>query len=282
MKISKTTCGILALLAVAAIGLYFQLGTGKSPAEEDSSARRSRLIREERATGKRRMQARREKTVKPDAKSHAVRVKPRMFQLDDDEEAKLNEFSRSILRDLQSALDSENFARVSKLVAKMLETPPDPKFGKEGVHTLLRRKAVEALGWFGAKAMPELVAMLGDADPEIVQATFDQFSLALEDISLSDYERADIVTMAAKVLTNADDLEMLFMEINNMRPSVGVGALVEICLEGTDAAKAQMPEAIEFFTGEDNITTVEDMENWLAKNPDDPDADDFYGGDKGE
>lgn len=70
----------------------------------------------------------------------------------------------------------------------------------------------------------------------------------------------------------------MFMEINNMRHSVGASLLVEICLNGTETAKALMPEQIEFFTGEDNLVTVEDVEKWLENNPDGPDDDDLYGG----
>ena len=282
MKVDKKLIAIsAALMAVAAVGLCFQLGSdGGEDKAADEAALRSRKIREVRMAGKKRAEARR--AVRQDVKVAVDREKPRVLELEDDEEAKLNDFSRKILEDLQAALDSENFSRVSKLVAKMLEIPPDPKFGKEGVAALLRRKAVEALGWFGAKAMPELVAMLGDADPEIVQTTFDQFTLALEDISLSDYERADIVVMASRVLRNTDDLEMLFMEVNNMRHSVGAGALVEICQDGTPEAKSLMPETIEFFTGEDNLQTVEDVEKWLAENPDGADDDDLYGGDTDE
>lgn len=287
MKIDLKLTGISVLLiAVAAVGLYFQLGRHGSGAagdgDSDFSSTRIQDIEQRRNAGKIRARARREAARAGKTAVRIEREKPKILELEDDEEAKLNDFSRKILQDLQAALDSENFSRVSKLVAKMLEIPPDPKFGKDGVAALLRRKAVEALGWFGAQALPELVGMLGDADPEIVQSTFDQFSLALEDISLSDYERADIVVMAAKVLKNTDDLEMLLMEINNMRHSVGAGALVEICLEGTDAAKALMPDTIEFFTGEDNIVTIEDMERWLAENPDGEDDDDLYGGDTEE
>lgn len=210
------------------------------------------------------------------------RAKPRFLMLEDEEEKKLNDFSRKILAELQAALDSENFSEVQRLVAKMLEIPPDPKFGAEGVSTILRRSAVEALGWFGAKGLPELAALLADPDPEISQATIDQFNLALEDITLSDYEKADIISMAAKILTDLDGLEMMFMEINDMRHSVGAGLLVDICLNGTDVAKGLMKDQIEFFTGEDNLFTVQDIENWLQNNPDGPDDDDLYGGFKDE
>lgn len=206
------------------------------------------------------------------------REKPRLLELEDDEEAKLTEYSKRILRELQAALDAEDFKSVSRLVCKMQEIPPDPLFGKEGVAAILRRKAIEALGWFGATALPELSGMLADPDPEIVQATLDQFQLALEDVTLSDYERADIISMAAKVLKDTDGLEMIFMEINNMRHSVGAGLLVDVCLNGTEEAKGLMKDAIEFFTGEDDLSTVEDVERWLSENPDGEDDDDLYGG----
>lgn len=266
----------IAVVALAACWMYSVFSYSEEDAKADAKAVKAQLIEAKR-------QAKIDEMNRRNANRRSgaeKREKPKMLDLDEDEEAKLNDFSRKVLRDLQDALDNENFKTVSRLAQKMMEIPPDPMFGKEGVDSILRRKAVEALGWFGAQALPELAGMLADADPEISQATFDQFSLALEDISLSDYERADIVVMAAKVLTNVDNLEMLFMEINNMRHSVGADALVQICLEGTEPAKSLMPEAIEFFTGEDNLVTVEDVENWLRENPDGEYDDDLYGGDK--
>lgn len=265
-----------AVVVLAACWMYSIFSYSEEEAKADAKAIKAQIIEAKRQAKIEEMNRRKANRRSAPGK----REKPKMLDLDEDEEAKLNDFSRKVLRELQEALDNENFKTVSRLAQKMMEIPPDPMFGADGVDSLLRRKAVEALGWFGSQALPELAGMLADADPEIAQATFDQFSLALEDISLSDYERADIVVMAAKVLTDVDNLEMLFMEINNMRHSVGADALVQICLEGTEQAKALMPEAIEFFTGEDNIVTIEDVEQWLMNNPDDEYDDDFYGGDK--
>ena len=281
MKIVKINWLILVsavILVLACAWMYFSVSTDKTNVENNAKRVKAQLIQENRhrQIEKARKRRKGELQLRADTK----RPKPRMIDLDLDEEAKLNEFSRKVLRELQDALDSQDFAVVSRLAQKMMEIPPDPMFGASGVDTLLRRKAVEALGWFGGQALPELVGMLADTDPEIVQTTFDQFTLALEDISLSDYERADIVVMASKVLTNTDDLEVLFMEINNMRHSVGADALVQICLEGTSESQSLMPDAIEFFTGEDNLETVEDVEKWLQENPDGEDDDDLYGGDK--
>ena len=262
---------MLSMCAVGVYKIFFAAEKSEKPNEESISYR-SKQIAE---NGRR---AKRARTRVLERKVREKAEKPRLLDLNDEEEAKLNAYSRKILSDLQEALDSENFGKVRSLVRKMLEIPPDPKFGAEGVSKLLRRSAVEAMGWFGAKGIPELAGLLADADPDIAQSAFDQFDLALQDITLSDYERADIISLAAKALTDVDGLEMLFMEINNMRNSVAAGLLVDICLNGTEAAKGLMPDQIEFVTGEDNIVSVEDIENWLKNNPDGPDDDDLYGG----
>lgn len=234
MKISKNTFILaIASVVICAWGIY-NVFLSDSDVELAKHEEKTRKIRMEK---KEKNKVRRARTRIRKDKIAVKREKPQLLALDDDEDAKLNEYSRKILADLQKALDSENFSLVKKLVAKMLEIPPDPKFGAEGVATLLRRNAVEALGWFGAKGLPELAALLADPDPDVAQASIDQFNLALEDITLSDYERADIISMAAKVLKDPDGLEMMFMEINDMRHSVGAGLLVDICLNGTDVAK---------------------------------------------
>lgn len=281
MKIDMKTVGLTALcLAVAAGGLWFQLthaDRSKAKTVAEVTKPTARQIIEAKAAEAR---ARRRAKLQGKTPSAAVqREKPRVM-LDDEEERKLNSFSRMILRELQEALDGERLEAVRMLVAKIQETPPDPAFGSAGVAELIRRKSIEAMGWFGAAALPELVGALTDPNPEIAQASFDQFQLALEDISLSDYERAEIILMASTALMDKDNLEMLFMEINNMRHSVGAELIAGICENGTDPAKDLIPDTLEFFTGEDDIVTVEDLDRWLQENPDGPDDDDLYGGDK--
>lgn len=271
----RIVCALAALTAV--FGAVYFLCVGETPQENltpvvhrPKKAKRTVKI------------PKRTRIAAPVSRTQQVSEKPSMLEFDDDEEAKLNEFSKRLLAELQDALDSEDFYKVRKLVEKLLETPPDPKFGAEGVANLLRRKAVEAMGWFGARGLPELVGLLADADNEISEAAFDQFTLALEDISLSDYDRADIVAMAARVLSDSDNLETLFMEINNMRHSVGVKLLTDIWMNGTESAKGLLKEQIEFFTGEDNIASIEDLNKWLEENPDGPDDEDLYGRDEDE
>lgn len=211
--------------------------------------------------------------------------RPNVFE--DVDEAELTDLARKVLLSLQQALDTENYSEIKDILAMCSQAPRGSlsKSGKSGpavVPVMLRRKLVEAMGWFGAEAIPELVEFIADADEDVSQMAKDQFQLALEDISLSDYERAQIVVLAAQAVTDSDFLDQVFAEINNMRHSVGASTLVNICENGTEPAKALMPDAIEFFTGEDNIQTVEDVEKWLEANPDGPDDDDLYGGSKDE
>jgi HEAT repeat protein len=148
-----------------------------------------------------------------------------------------------------------------------------------GLPVYLRRKLVEALGWFGAEGMPEIVDFLGDENSEVAEAAIEQFELALEDITLGDRARAEIVAMASKALHDRDALERIFMEISNMRNSVAVPVLVDICKNGTDEARELSPETISFVTGTDEgeIVTVDDIQKWLGENPDGEDDEDLYG-----
>ncbi len=62
-----------------------------------------------------------------------------------------------------------------------------------------------------------------------------------------------------------------------MRNTVAANTIFSICQDGTPEAKDLMSEVIPFVTGEDDIVTVEGLENWVANNPDGEDDDDLYG-----
>jgi hypothetical protein len=209
-----------------------------------------------------------------------VREKPKMLEVDDEEMAELTDLAKKLLVSLQAALDAEDFEQIKSILA-MIENSPRGVLSKtaNGIPVYLRRKLVEALGWFGAEGMPEIVDFLGDENQEVAEAAIEQFELALEDITLGDRARAEIVVMASKALHDHDALERIFMEISNMRNSVAIPTLVEICQTGTEEARDLMPETIPFVTGTDEgeIATVEDMEKWLSENPDGEDDEDLYG-----
>ena len=206
-----------------------------------------------------------------------TRVKPSML-LDDEEEKELTELARKVLASLQTALDNEDFDQIRQIL-EMVQNASKGSLGRhsEGMPVALKKKMIEAISWFGAQGLPELIGFIADADEDVAQMALDQFEQALSDISLGDRERARIVSMASTVLTDTDALEQIFMEIANMRNSVAANTIFTICQDGTPEAKRLIVDTMEFVTGEDNIKTVEDLERWLTENPDGPDDEDLYG-----
>ena len=128
------------------------------------------------------------------------RQKPSILNLEDAEEKELTDLARKVLASLQSALDAEDFDQLLKII-EMTSNAPKGSLSKfmEGMPVALRKRLVEALGWFGARAIPELAGFLADADPEVFQMTLDYFEQALSDVTLGDRERSRIVTLSTSV-----------------------------------------------------------------------------------
>ena len=284
MKVHKkiTLGAISAIILLIGVGILF-IGGGEGDADVSSSKPKLR----ERANRRQKTNARR---VNSDAKKRQerrtsvksvrleAREKPRMLFLDDEEERELTDLARKVLASLQAALDAEDFEQIRQIF-DMTRSATKGSLGKtvSGMPDALKKKMIEALGWFGAQGLPEMLDFLADANPEVSQMAIDRFEEALTDITLGDRERAKIVVMASTVLTDNDALEQIFMEISNMRNTVAANTIYSICQDGTPQAKALMPETISFVTGEDDITTVEGLENWVVNNPDGEDDDDLYG-----
>ena len=215
---------------------------------------------------------------KETAIAEAARVKPNVSELDDEESRELTDLAKKVLASLQSAIDSNDLAQIRAIIETVKNSPKGSLSNfAEGLPVALRKRLVESLGWFGNDAIPDLMEFLADSDSDVSQMAIDQFQLALEDITLGDRERADIVAAASHVVTDTDFLDMLFMEISNMRNSVAAQAMADILLYGTEEAKSLIPDTIEFVTGEENMSTVEDIERWSNDNPDGPDDEDLYG-----
>lgn len=205
-----------------------------------------------------------------------TRVKPSMF-LDNEEEKELTELARKVLASLQTALDNEDFSQIRQ-VLEMAQNASKGSLGRntDGMPVALKKKLIEAISWFGAQGLPELIGFIADANEEVAQMALDQFEQALSDISLGDRERAKIVSLASTVITDSDALEQIFMEISNMRNSVAANTIFTICQDGTPEAKKLIVGTMELVTGED-IKTVEDLAKWAAENPDGEFDEDLYG-----
>ena len=204
-----------------------------------------------------------------------VREKPR-FELDEDDESKLNDEQRKTINAIRLALDNDDRKTVLQLVQTLQKSEEWP----DGIPKSIKMAAIEALGWFGSSCLPELAGFLADADSEVVEAAIERFEEMLSDIDLSDRERSKILVQASKVIDDSDAMDSMLSELNNMRHSVAIETIKQLMAEGGAATKSILTEAIEFYTGEEGLDTPEKLDKWLKENPDDEDDEEFYGASK--
>ena len=277
MKNSKLTFVVVCVAGLlCALSAYFFSSSGKS---DPKGVGPSKVERGKKFTKKYPVARRR---LRPDGKlrvdgndTHAEktgRVKP-TFELDADEEAQLNEEQRRTIAAIRAALDEDSRKTIVKLVQKLQASDEWP----DGIPKSIKMAAIEALGWFGSSCLPELSGFLGDADAEVVQSAIDKYSEMIGDVELSDYERAEILIAASQVINDAEAMDTMLFELNNMRHSVAAETMKTIMQVGTEATKEVLPANIEFVTCEEGITTPEQIDKWLEENPDDEGDDEFYG-----
>lgn len=119
----------------------------------------------------------------------------------------------ALIAAVQDALDAEDFARTVRAAEAALKSA-DPQ---------VRLEAVEALGWFDEKALPELTSCMADPDEEVAEAARDHWEGALSLVE-SPRERASIATMALGTITDTDSLTMIGSQFTNAATEIIDGA----------------------------------------------------------
>ena len=102
-----------------------------------------------------------------------------------------------ILDALRSAFDKENKAQVLQIVRDIQKN----KGWEDSTPKIIKEEALEALDWFGVDTLPEVVGFLADKDKEILESAIDRFESAVEDSDIKEIDRANILVMAAQVIT---------------------------------------------------------------------------------
>ena len=197
-----------------------------------------------------------------------------LSKMDDDEEAALTEEYRKLLADIRKALDSENRRSIRKILSKIQSNPN----WLASTPSVIKRELLDAMGWFGASCLPEVVGFLADEDADVAQLAIEKYEEALSDIGLSDRERAKILVLASQLITDSDVMDSMLFELNNMRHSVAVDTIKQLMASGGAATQTVLPDNIEFYTGEEGMNTPEKLDQWLKDNPDDEWDEEFYGG----
>ena len=274
---------VVAAIAVGAIGAWFLMPSDSVAADEllEKEQKMSKTVRSgavKKIT---------EISVSRNGGKKSVRIveseatRPNVIEdADIDDVDKLSDAQRSVLNEIQAALDADDYKALKKALSKLTASVKSGGLGGyANVPRVIRAAAVQALGWFGKTAALDLVDFMADSDAEISSDAFDQFDFALQDVDMSDFERAAIVKTTAKALTDPDWIDSLLMCLNDMRNSVKGATAISIITEGTPQVKAALLENIDFYLDE-GISNADDVRKWMEENPDDPEDEEFYGGEK--
>lgn len=111
---------------------------------------------------------------------------------------------RLLAEEVQTALDNEDYAATLQAASKALDS----------TNANVRLHAVEALGWFGKKALVELTPCMADPDEEVARAAANAWEMALSEIDKAT-ERLDVSLLALKTITDKDVLTLIGNQFAN-------------------------------------------------------------------
>ena len=127
--------------------------------------------------------------------------------------APMSNADRKLYDAVQSALDDEDFAAVRAAAAAAYRS----------ANAEVRQQAVDALGWFGEKALPELTPMMADADSGVAQSACDAWESGLSEME-SAFDRVKVAQMALMVISDPDALTMIGSQFSNAATELIDGA----------------------------------------------------------
>ena len=182
----------------------------------------------------------------------------RVGRMTPDELKDLSPQDRECVTAMQSALDAEDYRALIPLVTTAAKSASSD----------VRAQAVEALQWFGKKALAELTMFMADSDDDVRATACDAWTSALSEIE-EPALKGKLVVSAMEVLTDADQLESMIMEINDLPNSAQMDILTRLIEGGNKVAAEVAREHYEFVTGEP-YESRDAAQKWLQENPDDP------------
>ena len=205
-----------------------------------------------------------------------LRRKQPTFDIGASEEARLTEAQKKLLEEIRAALKVDNWRKLTKLVQQLQASDEWP----DGVPLAIRRASINALSFYGAKCLPEIVGFMGDADAEIVDTATDSFWDSVTDPDLSDLEIEANLLAAMKVIRSEDSIKSMLSEVitTSMRNSRAVDTIKKLMAYDSKAIREELPSVIEELTEDPNVTTAQQLDEWLEKHPDEPDDEEMYGG----
>ena len=157
---------------------------------------------------------------------------------------------------IQDALDVEDYGKICELAATAAQLTNEE----------VRLQAVEALNWFGQKALPELTMFMADASDEVRNQACDAWRTGVSEIE-DPGRRGNLTLSAMQLVRDRDQLDFMVMEISDLSDKEQIGILEKLIGGGNTSADAVAREHYEFVTGE-KYESHEAAQRWLDENKD--------------
>ena len=155
-----------------------------------------------------------------------------------DDETPMTPQEEKLVDSIQDALDEEDFAAVKKLVEDAARSS-NPE---------VRERAVDALQWFGAEAMPELTLFMADENEDVRSSANSAWTMGLSQVE-DPQTKGVLVLSAMEIVRNRDDLEMMVMEVNDLDEAKQREILKKLIAGKNKTAADVAREHYEFLTG---------------------------------
>ncbi len=271
------------VVSIIGLSLAIALWPGKAKDQKQNTAQNQQTVQKGKKSNAQRKAAKRRRPI---PNPMAYKSKKPNINLEDDEYADLTPEMRSILTQLQEALDNDNATGVSSVCAKIQKIIQER--GEKAVPVVVRENAVEALGLSLPHSLPELMGFMADGNADVRDAVQEGLEDLFNDPTVGDRNLGPILTSLGKVVTDEDLIETMITSLeSDLRNSIMVETYTQILKTGTEEMKQKVRESIdELLDVDDEEVTltdsqrVEGLEKFLKEEPDDEEDDDFYGADK--
>lgn len=188
----------------------------------------------------------------------AKAAKASRSRLDPEERPELTEHEQALVDKIDVAMDDEALFSLVKLFPE-IESSTAP----------VRVAYVEALGFFGRKALPEITPFLADADESVRDTAANEWTMALDEIE-NDASRLAIAEKAFAVVSDDDVLESISgVYLGVDEECLAVASLIRI-IDGecSDAAREKAKETYSYVTGDEWISRAAAEEKMIRDNED--------------
>ena len=228
---------------------------------------------------------------KESAKSQKIRQKETAIKTlntaSENERVKLSDAYKALLAEIKAALEAEDRDKLVAIVRRMQDSSEWP----DGIPSILHKAAIDAMEWFGTSTAPELVGYLAVSDAEVAESVLEAMEDMLSDVSIGDTERSELLLSYAKVVKDADTLESMIMELDNMRPKTRAETVLELYKLENPTLNSLLDENIDtYFDDYDDVDVVtkDDLAAFIEADKkahdEDPDLaeeeEEMYGADK--